>query len=192
MAIERIIENLLRDFELGKMSRRRLIQSLAFTAGATSAAGAMTKIAVLGLGPINGPNGMPIKAIGVNHISIESPDHAKQAAFYGDLLGLPVVDDKPGISSLVKVGETTLIFQDLGVRKEAQGVKHGTNQPGVDHISYTIADWDENKEIENAVAAELKRRGLPVAKGQRPGKSTHFTVKDPIGLGLEVGGKVQL
>lgn len=192
--MEHIIAKLLQDFERGKMNRRQLIKSLSMTAAAVSTVGAATSALGLTASPsfrFAVDEKKPLKAISINHISFQSPDHAKQAAFYGDLLGLPVVDDKPGISSLIKVGETTLIFQDLGLRR-AGGVQHGTDKPGVDHISYTIADWDGDSEIENLMAAELKSRNLAADKGQRPGKSTHFTVKDPIGLGLEVGGKNQL
>ena len=190
--MENVIANLLQDFERGKMSRRQLIRSLTMAAAAASGAAI--------LGPIVARPAFAFadakkgaKAIGINHISIQAPDYQKQSEFYSALLGLPIQVDKPGESNLIHVGETQLIFQNLGVREKAvPGVKpsHGTDEPGVDHISYTIADWDSGGE--KAMAAELRSRGLSDAANQRKGRSTTFHVKDPVGLGVQLGGKNQL
>lgn len=188
--MEHVIANLLQDFERGKMNRRQLIRSLSVAAAAAAAAS---------LGPVVAQpafafaGGKKPKAIGVNHISIQAPDYQKQSEFYSSLLGLPIQVDKPDKSNLIQVGETTLIFQNLGVREKAiPGVKpeHGSDDPGVDHISYTIADWDSGGD--EAMAAELKSRGLSDAANQRKDRSSTFHVKDPIGLGVQLGGKNQL
>ena len=50
--------------------------------------------------------------------------------------------------------------------------------PLVDHICYTIADWDKD-----AIEAELRRRGL----NPEPDTDESFHVRDPDGYRLHIG-----
>ncbi len=83
--MERLIANLLRDFEKGKMSRRELIQSLVLTATAASTAGAAPS-----------PPGSGFKAIAVNHISYQVADYGRTRDFYVDLFGMGVTEVTTG------------------------------------------------------------------------------------------------
>jgi hypothetical protein len=60
--------------------------------------------------------------------------------------------------------------------------------PRVDHIAYTIENWDKNK-----VEAELKRRKLSFPPshpdGPRPDTENSFHVKDPDGFDLQISGR---
>jgi len=51
----------------------------------------------------------------------------------------------------------------------------------VDHIAYTITNWDAEKE---GLEAELKRRNLQYTGSAK----TSFQVKDPEGMGVQFGG----
>src|SRR5947209_5280288 len=136
--MEHIIANLLKDFELGRMSRRQLIQSLALTATAASAvgaAGASTASAA----------GKGFKAIAVNHISYQVADYAKTRDFYADLLGMKVSHDDGK--------QAYLEFGDHGTWLLPRNAREGTAPPRVDHIAYTIDSWNKDE-----VAEELKRR----------------------------------
>jgi catechol 2,3-dioxygenase-like lactoylglutathione lyase family enzyme len=159
--VEHIISKLLRDFEEGKMNRRQLVQSLAIAA--TAAAGAAPAAQAAGTG---------FKAVTVNHISYRVADYAKTRDFYADLLGMGVKQDT-GRQCYMTFGDSFLLPR--------QGRPGATSTgPLVDHIAYTIEDWDKDK-----VKAELERRGL----NPRPDTEDSFHVKDPDGFDLQISGK---
>jgi catechol 2,3-dioxygenase-like lactoylglutathione lyase family enzyme len=156
--MEQIIAKLLNDFESGKMNRRQLIRSLSVAA---AAAGAVTEAAAEGKG---------FKAVTVNHISYQVADYAKTRDFYVDLLGMKVSGDN-GRQCNLSFGDSFLLPRNA----------RGDRKPGtVDHIAYTIDNWDQK-----AVKAELDRRGLS------PHEDTvnSYHIKDPDGFDLQISGK---
>jgi catechol 2,3-dioxygenase-like lactoylglutathione lyase family enzyme len=157
--MENLIAKLLHDFEEGKMNRRQLIQSLAMAA--TAAAATAPAVAAEGKG---------FQAVTVNHISYQVADYAKTRDFYVDLLGMKVSQDT-GKQCYLSFGNTFLL---------PRNGRAGATLPRIDHVAYTIDDWDKN-----AVEAELKRRGLTA----RPDTEDSFHVKDPDGFDLQISGK---
>jgi catechol 2,3-dioxygenase-like lactoylglutathione lyase family enzyme len=157
--MEQLIHKLLQDFEQGKMNRRQLVRSLAVAA----AAGSATTAAAESKG---------FQAVAVNHISYVVADYAKTRDFYADLLGMKISKDD-GKQCYMSFGDTFLL-----PRNARAGAK--TGPPLVNHIAYTIDNWDKN-----AVEAELKRRGLE----PRPDTEDSFHVKDPDGFDLQISGK---
>jgi catechol 2,3-dioxygenase-like lactoylglutathione lyase family enzyme len=137
--MEHIIARLLQDFEHGMMTRRQLIQSLALTATAASAASAAA-----------GDASTVAEAVSINHVSYQVADYTKTRDFYAGLFGMKVSRDN-GRECRLRFGDNILI---------ARNRPSGT--PKVDHIAYTIANWDTDKKVKGAVEAELKRRGLKV------------------------------
>src|SRR6185436_3312723 len=95
--MEQIIARLLNDFEQGKMTRRQLIQSLALTTAAVSAAT-----------PVSAADGKGFQATGVNHISYGVADYARTRDFYADLLGMRVRGDNGSQCSLA-FGDTFIL-----------------------------------------------------------------------------------
>jgi catechol 2,3-dioxygenase-like lactoylglutathione lyase family enzyme len=161
--MEHIIATLLQDFEQGKMTRRQLIQSLALTATAASTVGtaatADTPIA---------------KVVYINHVSYQVADYTKTRDFYAGLFGMKVSDDD-GKQCRLTFGDNILI---------ARNRPSGT--PKVDHIAYTLANWDTDKNVRPAVEAELKRRGLQIRTTE-----DSFHVQDPDGFQVQMGGNKQ-
>jgi catechol 2,3-dioxygenase-like lactoylglutathione lyase family enzyme len=155
--MEHIIAKLLHDFEHGQMSRRQLIQSLALTATAASAAGAAPLAAT-------SPG---FKATTVNHISYQVADYKRTRDFYADLLGMKVTQDDGTKQCYLSFGDTFLL---------PRNGRPGTATPHVDHIAITIENFDKK-----AVEAELKRRGLTPREDQES-----FHVKDPDGFDLQI------
>ena len=153
--MEQIIARLLQEFESGKMDRRQLIRSLAVAASAAVASGA---------------EGTGFQAVGVNHISYVVADYTKTRDFYADLLGMKVSHDD-GKQCYLSFGSTFLL---------ARNPRAGVKTPLINHVAYTIDEWDKNK-----VEAELKRRGLE----PRPDTEDSFHVKDPDGFDLQISGK---
>src|SRR5438445_4145002 len=129
--MENIIAKLLNDFEQGKMNRRQLIRSIAVAAAAAAPAAAAER--------------QGFKAVTVNHISYQVADYAKTRDFYVDLFGMRVSGDN-GRQANLSFGDTFLL---------PRNARNGGPTPLVNHIAYTIENWNKDK-----VEAELKRRGL--------------------------------
>jgi catechol 2,3-dioxygenase-like lactoylglutathione lyase family enzyme len=157
--MEHIIARLLQNFEQGKMTRRQLIQSLALTATAASTASAAPTVVT---------DVDVFKAIAVNHISYQVADYARTRDFYAELLGMKVSHDN-GKQCSLSFGDTFIIPRS-----------GGTGPPRIDHIAYTIENWNKD-----AVEAELKRRGLH-PQADTPNS---FHVKDSEGLDFQISGK---
>jgi len=165
--MEHIITKLLQDFEQGKMSRRQLIQSLTLTATAASALNAAPAVqSATG-------NGYVANVVSINHVSYQVADYRKVRDFYSGLFGMKVSRDD-GMQCRLSFGDNILIVRN---RMPAQKV---------DHIAYTIANWDTDKNVRPAVEAELKRRGLQIRTTEGS-----FHVQDPEGFEVQMGGKEQ-
>lgn len=164
--MENVIAKLLQDFEHGKMTRRQLIQSLALAATAASAASAAAAPA---------PESNPLKAVYLNHVGYQVADYKKSRDWYAELFGMKVALDD-GKKANMAVGESLVIFH----------TRQSASTPTVDHVCFTLADWDKDPSVKERVGAELKRRGLEV---RTTAGSYHF--KDPDGFELQVGGKDQ-
>jgi catechol 2,3-dioxygenase-like lactoylglutathione lyase family enzyme len=165
--MESIVAKLLQDFEQGKMTRRQLIQSL--TAAAT-AASALGRVPAVSAAPAEG---YVAKATTINHVSYQVSDYKKVRDFYAGLFGMQVSRDD-GMQCRLSFGDNILI-----VRNRPPAGK-------VDHIAYTIAGWDTDKNVKPAVEAELKRRGLQIRTTEGS-----FHVQDPEGFEVQMGGKEQ-
>jgi catechol 2,3-dioxygenase-like lactoylglutathione lyase family enzyme len=160
--MENLIEKLLHDFEQGKMTRRQLVQSLAVTAAAASAVAT----------PAAAAEGKVLNATNINHISYQVADYTKTRDFYAGLFGMKVTEDDGKQCRLV-FGNNILI------------ARNRTPAPKVDHIAYTIANWDQEKE---AMADEVKRRGIKIVQGDT---KTSLHIKDPDGFEVQFGGLKQ-
>ena len=158
--MEHVIAKLVKEFEQGKLTRRQLIQSLAIAATASSA--------VTGV-PAAAAEGQMFNATNFNHVSYQVIDYARSRDFYAGLFGMKVTEDD-GKQCRLSFGNNILI------------VRNRQPAPQVDHIAYTIANWDQKKE---GVEAELKRRGLKIVQGD---VKTSFHVLDPDGFRVQFGG----
>jgi len=156
--MESIIARLLNDFENGRMNRRQLIQSIAAAAAISASAAEAAE-------------STGFKAVGVNHISYMVADYTKTRDFYADLLGMKVSGDDGKQCNLTFNGNWLLARNIRGADRKP---------PLVDHIAFTIDNWDKDK-----VETELKRRGLDPRKDT----DNSFHVKDPDGYNLQISGK---
>lgn len=159
--MEKVVVDLLDQFERGKISRRQLVQNLTFGLVAASAGAAAVAQAA---------KGKSFKAIGVNHISFAVADYGRTRDFYADLLGMKVSEDN-GKQCYLTFGDTVLLPRNARAPVKA---------PLIDHISYSLDTWDR-KEVEE----ELKRRGLD----PKPDYNGSFHVRDPDGYDLQISSK---
>lgn len=158
--MEHTIAKLVHEFEQGKLTRRQLIQNLTIAATAASAVNAV---------PAAAAEGKVINATNINHVSYQVTDYVRTREFYAGLFGMKVSEDD-GKQCRLSFGNNILI------------VRNRQPAPKVDHIAYTIANWDQEKE---AVEAELKRRGLKIVQGDI---TTSLHILDPDGFQVQLGG----
>jgi len=152
--MEQIIAKLVNEFEQGKLTRRQLIQNLTIAAAAASSVSAV---------PAAAAEAKVLNATNFNHVSYQVTDYAKTRDFYAGLFGMKVSEDD-GKQCRLSFGNNILIIRN---RQPA---------PKVDHIAYTIANWDQEKE---AMAAEVKRRSLKIVQGDT---KTSLHILDPDGF----------
>ncbi len=113
----------------------------------------------------------PLKAIGINHISYQCADYRKTRDFYAELLEVSVSNDD-GKQAYLWFGDAFIV-----VRNSADG----SMTPLVDHVAWTLADWDQDR-----VSAELKKHGMD-ARPDAAGKS--ILTKDLNGYTLQLCSK---
>jgi catechol 2,3-dioxygenase-like lactoylglutathione lyase family enzyme len=162
--MEHIISKLLQEYEHGRVSRRQLIRTLALAATATSTVGTA--------------EAAPANALSINHVSMQVADYTKTRDFYVGLFGMNVSDDDGKTQCRLTFGDNILIPRNASSRPGGK--------PGVDHIAYTLANWDTDKSVKPAVEAELKRRKLTIRVTEGS-----FHVQDPDGFEVQMGGKKQ-
>ena len=161
--MEKIVATLVREFERGNLTRRQLIRKLALAVMAGSALSAM---------PANAAEGSALPAIYINHVSYQVKDYAKTRDFYAGLFGMKVVEDDGKTQCRLLFGDNILAVRNAATRPN--------KQLGVDHIAYTIADWDAEKDT---YLAEIKRRGLKLEGAS--------DLLDPDGFRVQFGGYKQ-
>jgi len=119
--------------------------------------------------PATAAEGKVLNATNINHVSYQVADYARTRDFYAGLFGMKVSEDN-GKQCRLSFGDNILV------------VRSRPPAPKVDHIAFTLANWDEEKE---AVEAELKRRGLKIVQGDT---KTSLHILDPDGFEVQMGG----
>jgi catechol 2,3-dioxygenase-like lactoylglutathione lyase family enzyme len=128
--MEPMIDNLVRCFERGALTRRQLIAGLtALMAGPQRTAA----------GQVAG-----LRGTGIDHVSVLVNDLQRSAAFYQSLFGMtPISEDRP--NQIVR----------LGMKRTIVSLRHEDPSGVVDHFAISVENF--NKE---SVTAQLKQRGL--------------------------------
>ena len=165
--MEKIVANLVGEFEEGKLTRRQLIQSLTLALSAGSAISAV---------PAAAAENKILTATYINHVSYQVSDNARTRDFYAGLFGMKVSEDDGKMQCRLSFGDNILAVRN---RQAERGVDK------VDHIAYTLANWDQEKE---AYEAEIKRRGLKIVSGDT---KTSLNILDPDGFRVQFGGLTQ-
>ena len=117
-----------------------------------------------------------MKATYLNHVGYRVADYGKTRDWHAETFGMKVVLDD-GMKANLAVGESLCIFHN----------RQAPNTPPVDHVAFTIAGWDTDKSVRQAVSAEIKRRGIEVKRETE----CCIHIKDPDGFEVQLGGKDQ-
>jgi catechol 2,3-dioxygenase-like lactoylglutathione lyase family enzyme len=174
----------LNEFEEGKISRRRLIESLTLAATTVAATGSAKAAEQVG-----------VTASAINHVSYTCPNFKQAADWYSKIFNLEQVG--------VKDTEITLPFGKMGeqpygitakdvpptfllVRTRDANAPAANGQPRpratnvVNHMAYTVADFEPNR-----VKAQLEAMGVKNIRGTGP-NALHMD--DVFGYDVEICG----
>jgi len=163
--MERFIADLVKDFESGKINRRQFCETVALAA-TVFAAGTEANAA-----PASG-----LKILGVNHISYACTDYKVARDWYAKVFNTKIYNDKgKGRANLEfggpepGKGGAFIITRDFGANeRKAPAV--------VDHVCYTVANWDDTR-VNNALKAA----------GTAPlGRKGSVNVYDPYGFQVQI------
>jgi predicted enzyme related to lactoylglutathione lyase len=113
-----------------------------------------------------------------NFLLLHVHDHAASAALYHDLLGIPIVEQKPDITILpLRAGVMLGLWSRETVEPESSG------QSGASEIAFAVAD----AAAVETMHADWQRRGLTIAQAPtRMSFGTTFVALDPDGHRLRV------
>ena len=185
--MEGFVAQKLNAFETGKISRRKLIETLtlaATTIGATDAAEAQNPDPAL-------------KAQLINHFSYTCPNYREAADWYSKILNLDQIGatDRDVVLPFGKKGEqpygvtskdvplTHLIIRtrDANAAPAAGGDRpRPAPQAVIDHICFTVAGFDRDR-----ATATLSALGV---KNVRPLNSNSVHMDDPFGYDVQLSG----
>ena len=130
--MERTIDELVRRFERGAVTRRQLIQGLSALVGATGAS------------RVDGAQAGGLRGTGIDHVSILVNDLQQSAAFYQRVFGMtPVSEDKP--NQILR----------LGMKRTIVSLRHEGPSGVVDHFAISVENFNRD-----AVTELLKQHGL--------------------------------
>jgi len=166
--MERFIADLVKKYESGEINRREFCQTVTLAATVYAAGDAAYAQAPRGL-----------KLIAINHISYTCADYRKARDWYIANLGL---ENAPGKDN---GKQANLMFGPAQGKGGSYVVVRNASAPAnprppatavVDHVCYTIADWDDAK-----VDAALKASGSSFVA--RPGNKN---VLDPFNYPVQI------
>ena len=204
--MEALVAQLIAKFEQGQISRRKLVETVALAATAIYGAPKVAEAAETEL--VGAGNRGTLKTLAVNHISYACPDFKPARDFYRDVMGMEEAPStQPNATqSTLTIGArgsappgtpagtpTTFIIvrNGRGTQGPNGGIRGGEAFPPppvkavVNHIAYTIADWDQKRVLEI-----LKKRGLRGRNLKEPREDTvnSYHVMDPHGYDVQISG----
>ena len=134
--MEPIVDDLVRRFERGALTRRQSIQGLSALVAAT------------GTSPAAAAQPGPLRGMGIDHVSILVTDLQRSAAFYQRVFGMTTVsEDKP--NQILRLGTDRTIVS----------LRHEGPSGVIDHFALSVENFNRN-----AVTEQLKQHGLTPAQ----------------------------
>ncbi len=132
--MEQAISDLLRRFETGTLTRRKLIAGLALLARAHGTAAASG-----------------FQAVGINHVSLQVSDLDRSRDFYTKVFGLQVLGTDP--TGNVRLGQPNRNFLVL---------RAGSPSGRIDHFGFGIENFDEKAVIQDLRDRGANPENVPV------------------------------
>jgi catechol 2,3-dioxygenase-like lactoylglutathione lyase family enzyme len=170
--MERFIADLVKRFEAGKINRREFCQTVGLAATVYAAGDAAHAQSSTGF-----------KVLGINHFSYTCPDYTKARDFYTSVFGLEVAPGKDnGKRVNLMFGPAPGKGGTFMIPRNPVSNNRPAPQAVVDHLCFTLSDWNEQR-----VRAAIKAKGLEISGG-RDG-SLH--VRDPFNYDVQFANIVE-
>ena len=122
---------------------------------------------------------------GVSHVSLTVSDLARSKAWYEKLLGWPTLlearSDQDGFDCTYLVHPDTQAVLGLTQHDSAEAGEFSPRRPGLDHLSYAVADRAELQ----AWAKKLDELGIANKGVEEQPIGAGLTFRDPDGVPLE-------
>lgn len=165
--MERFIDNLIRDFDSGKIDRRGFCEGVAIAA------------AVVAAGP--GANAAETRRgftmLGFNHLSYQCPDYRIARDFYSNVFGMQVLNDNGRSRANAAFGpEPDKGGNFLVVHNPGNNPPKPTTAI-VDHVCFSIGNWNEA-----AIKSELAAKKVEVR-----GNGGSLRLYDPFDFDIQFG-----
>ena len=172
------------EFQKGKINRRQLIETL--TLAATTAAATESAHAAQQAG---------VTVSGINHVSYTCPNFRQGAEWYSKVFNLDQVGVKDAEATLpfgkkgeqpygIAAKDVPLTFLIIRTRDLNAPLASGQVRPKatnlVDHMAYTVADFDRER-----AKADLKAMGV---ENVRDGGLYSLHMTDPFGYDVQISG----
>jgi catechol 2,3-dioxygenase-like lactoylglutathione lyase family enzyme len=170
--MERFIDRLIDEFDSGQLSRREFCETMAVATAVLAAGGAAANAA-----PQSG-----FTMLGVNHLSYSCPDYRLARDFYRDVFGMQTLNDNGRTRANMAFGPAPDNGGNFLVVHNPGNNPLPPTEGYVDHICFTIANWNEPQ-----IKAELAAQGL--TQRSRGGNGT-MRVLDPFDFDLQFGNHI--
>ena len=175
--MERFIADLVQSLDSGKIDRREFCKTVALAAAVYGAGDAAKAQAQRGF-----------KIIGINHLSYTCPDYAKARDWYASVLNMKVTPGRDdGKRANLMFGPEPGKGGSFLAMRNPDNIASGSNgtrrQPEatIDHICYTVPNWDEAR-----VRATLKAKGLDAT-----GRDGSLHVRDPFDYDVQIASAAE-
>jgi catechol 2,3-dioxygenase-like lactoylglutathione lyase family enzyme len=165
-SMEKFIADLVKDFDSGKVDRREFCQTVALAAVVYAAGESANAQAARGF-----------KVLGINHISYRCPDYIKARDWYSSVLGMQVAPGRETEkrANLMFGPEPGKGGSYIVVRNTAAETKPPP-QAVVDHVCYTVSNWDDAE-----ILGALKAKGATVS-----GRAGDRNLLDPFNYYVQI------
>ena len=176
--MERFIADLVHGLDNGKLNRREFCEMVALAAAIYGAGEAAQAQASRGF-----------KVIGINHMSYTCPDYLKARDWYASVLNMKseqTRDDGNRANMMFgpdqgKGGTFLVARTPKSVASGATGMTKPGVEAVIDHVCYTVPNWDEAR-----VRANLKAKGLEVS-----GRDGSLHVFDPFNYDVQLASAAE-
>jgi len=149
--MERFIADLVKQLEGGAIDRREFCQTVALAAAVYAAGDAA-----------NAQTGTGFKVLGINHLSYSCPDYTKARDFYTSVFGLENAPGKDtGKRANLMFGPPPGKGGSFIVARNATPSDRPAARAIVDHICFTLSNWNEER-----VRGTMKAKGQEISGGR--------------------------
>jgi catechol 2,3-dioxygenase-like lactoylglutathione lyase family enzyme len=168
--MEKFLETLIADFEAGRINRRQFCETVALAATVYAA----------GANAANAPaRGM--KVLGINHLTYDCADYRKARDFYTSTFGMEMLKDDGRARANLGFGPPQGKGGSFLALRTAAVPAATPNGAVIDHVCYTIPNWNEAR-----VRGALTARGLP-----QTGRDGSLHVYDPFDYDVQLASAVE-